>query len=205
MILSDFTQWLANHSALINLTTSVILATATIVYVVFTIRLVNETRKAREQALDLNKKALEQEIENIQLESIYTLIREAFHELGEYEWGTKKGTSAIYKFAKTELGKLIANPDKNLDLDPKIDYLNERAEPVKILIEYIDGNFNKQKVLLDRILKTHLVKYHAKFEFIISRIHEIKKNKLVKDTDGIRRLEKLKTISTVITSKYKSI
>jgi hypothetical protein len=51
MILSDFSQWLATHSALINLTTSVILATATTIYVIFTVKLVRETRKARIQAL----------------------------------------------------------------------------------------------------------------------------------------------------------
>lgn len=51
MTLSVFSEWLATHSALINLTTSVILATATTIYVIFTVKLVRETRKARIQAL----------------------------------------------------------------------------------------------------------------------------------------------------------
>jgi uncharacterized membrane protein len=47
-----FTEWVAQNSSLINLTTSLILSVATTIYVVFTIKLVNETRKSRLQQLE---------------------------------------------------------------------------------------------------------------------------------------------------------
>lgn len=52
MILLDCLHFLITHSALINLITSVILVIATTVYVIFTIKLVKETRKSREIELE---------------------------------------------------------------------------------------------------------------------------------------------------------
>lgn len=194
MVLTDFSQWLVSHSALINLTTSVILATATTIYVIFTIKLVRETRKLRVQ-----------EFENKQLESIYSLIREAFHELDEYERGKFKGPAAIHKYAITELGKEIINKNNPLEFDPRVDYLIERAEPIKILIEYIDGNFKQQKTLLDKILQAYLVRYQAKFEYMQKRLEKVKGTGSIKKKENIDRIEKLLSICEVITKKYKAI